>query len=97
MKRLELPDIGYYAKQRVCNPCYSKLTERPSTLNNDKRQLASLKIVVLGDSACGKTSLIHRLIARSFNETYNATTGASFVSTGKFVLLGILRRLINVV
>lgn len=79
---MELPEIGYNSKQRVCNPCFSKLTERPSTLNNEKKQLASLKIVVLGDSACGKTCLIHRLIARSFNDQYTATTGASFVSTG---------------
>ncbi|ELP87800.1 GTP-binding protein ypt5, putative [Entamoeba invadens IP1] len=37
------------------------------------------KTVLIGDSGCGKTSLVQRLSKGTFNETQQATVGATFV------------------
>ncbi len=37
------------------------------------------KIVILGDGAVGKTSLINRFVESSFNEDYKPTLGANIV------------------
>lgn len=34
-----------------------------------------MKVVMLGQSACGKTSLVERFIYKRFNENYQATIG----------------------
>ena len=43
------------------------------------------KIVFLGDQSVGKTSLIHRFIYDSFEESYQATIGIDFMSQKMFV------------
>jgi len=37
-----------------------------------------LKVVMLGNTACGKTSLVERYIYKRFNNNYQATIGAAF-------------------
>ncbi|XP_042879170.1 ras-related protein Rab-24-like [Penaeus japonicus] len=37
-----------------------------------------LKVVMLGQAACGKTSLVERFIYNRFNNNYQATIGAAF-------------------
>lgn len=37
-----------------------------------------LKVVMLGNTACGKTSLVERYIYKRFNTNYQATIGAAF-------------------
>ncbi|KAG5507626.1 hypothetical protein JKF63_06575 [Porcisia hertigi] len=43
-----------------------------------KRQL--LKIIILGDSGVGKTSLMHQYVNHMFDNRYKATIGADFLS-----------------
>ncbi|CAJ1007393.1 ADP-ribosylation factor family/50S ribosome-binding GTPase [Leishmania naiffi] len=43
-----------------------------------KRQL--LKIIILGDSGVGKTSLMHQYVSHTFDSRYKATIGADFLS-----------------
>ncbi|MBY9019246.1 MAG: GTP-binding protein, partial [Candidatus Lokiarchaeota archaeon] len=38
-----------------------------------------LKLVLLGSSACGKTSLINQYVHHSFKEDYNTTLGVNIV------------------
>ncbi|EAY07628.1 Ras family protein [Trichomonas vaginalis G3] len=57
-----------------------------------KEDLPEYKVVMLGDSNVGKTSIIHRFIEKSFDHDYEPTVGASFltkvmkVDTDKLVL-----------
>lgn len=43
-----------------------------------KRQL--LKIIILGDSGVGKTSLMHQYVSHKFDSRYKATIGADFLT-----------------
>ncbi|KAG8339878.1 ADP ribosylation factor family 50S ribosome binding GTPase putative Ras of Complex Roc domain [Trypanosoma vivax] len=43
-----------------------------------KRQL--LKIIILGDSGVGKTSLMHQYVNKKFDNRYKATIGADFMT-----------------
>lgn len=43
------------------------------------------KIVFLGDQSVGKTSMIHRFIYDSFDESYQATIGIDFMSQKMYV------------
>ncbi|CAO2828242.1 unnamed protein product [Amaranthus hypochondriacus] len=57
-------------------------------------QRTLLKVIVLGDIAVGKTSLITRYVHKKFNQQYKATIGADFVTRelqidGKLVSLQI--------
>nr|CCD15702.1 unnamed protein product [Trypanosoma congolense IL3000] len=57
-----------------------------------KRQL--LKIIILGDSGVGKTSLMHQYVNKKFDNRYKATIGADFLTKdidvdGKLVTLQI--------
>lgn len=40
--------------------------------------MSFFKVLLIGDSATGKTSLAHRLVQNSFAETYRATLGCEF-------------------
>jgi len=39
-----------------------------------------LKVIILGDSAVGKTSLMNRFVKQEFSQQYRATIGADFLS-----------------
>ncbi|CAD2216630.1 hypothetical protein AGDE_01570 [Angomonas deanei] len=43
-----------------------------------KKQL--LKIIILGDSGVGKTSLMHQFVSKKFDSRYKATIGADFLT-----------------
>lgn len=43
-----------------------------------KKQL--LKIIILGDSGVGKTSLMHQYVSKKFDNRYKATIGADFLT-----------------
>jgi small GTP-binding protein len=45
-----------------------------------EKELASHKVVVIGDSSVGKTSIIHIFDRQTFNPSCHATVGASFLS-----------------
>mmetsp|Transcript_11636 Transcript_11636/g.17228 ORF Transcript_11636/g.17228 Transcript_11636/m.17228 type:complete len:200 (+) Transcript_11636:50-649(+) len=49
--------------------------EKKETTNNNetKKDDGSLKLVLLGDSVCGKTTLIHTFIKKEYPETYEPT------------------------
>lgn len=40
--------------------------------------MSFLKILVIGDTSCGKTSLVNRLVHNTFQEHYKATLGCEF-------------------
>lgn len=43
-------------------------------------QRSQLKIIALGDSGVGKTSLLNRFVNAEFSQNYRATIGADFLS-----------------
>ena len=45
-----------------------------------KKYDLAAKTIVLGDGAVGKTSLIRRYVENKFEDTYNVTLGAEFLS-----------------
>lgn len=45
-----------------------------------ERKRALLKIIVLGDSGVGKTSLINQFAQHKFSSQYKATIGADFLT-----------------
>ncbi|XP_050204666.1 ras-related protein Rab7-like [Mercurialis annua] len=47
-------------------------------ISNKRRAL--LKVIVLGDSGVGKTSLMNQYVYKKFNQQYKATIGADFVT-----------------
>ncbi|KPA78570.1 putative mitochondrial rab7 GTP binding protein [Leptomonas pyrrhocoris] len=47
-------------------------------MSTRKRQL--LKIIILGDSGVGKTSLMHQYVSHRFDSRYKATIGADFLT-----------------
>jgi Ras-related protein Rab-7A len=49
-----------------------------STSSNRKKVL--LKVIILGDSSVGKTSLMNMYVNRKFNNQYKATIGADFLT-----------------
>lgn len=52
-------------------------------MSNRKRHF--LKVVVLGDSSVGKTSIMHKYVKQSFNKSYKPTIGADFMTKELFV------------
>jgi len=53
-------------------------------MSNEVKEFV-FKIVVLGDAAVGKTSLINQYIERSFEEDYKPTLGANIIRKDVFV------------
>lgn len=56
----------------------ASLENLPSDHNNRKIESRALKILVIGNSKCGKTSIIRRYTNDSFTEDYNITIGADY-------------------
>ncbi|MDP2060452.1 MAG: Rab7 family protein [Flavobacteriaceae bacterium] len=59
-------------------------------MSSNKKTL--LKIIILGDSGVGKTSLMHQYVTKKFDNRYKATIGADFLTKdieidGQFVTL----------
>ncbi|KAL2342984.1 hypothetical protein Fmac_004269 [Flemingia macrophylla] len=48
--------------------------------NISQRKRTLLKVIVLGDSGVGKTSLINQYVDKKFSQQYKATIGADFVT-----------------
>lgn len=44
------------------------------------RKKVLLKIIILGDSGCGKTSLMNQYVNKKFSNQYKATIGADFLT-----------------
>lgn len=44
------------------------------------RQKVLLKVIILGDSSVGKTSLMNHYVTKRFSNQYKATIGADFVT-----------------
>eukprot|EP01096_Ripella_sp_DP13-Kostka_P017990 TRINITY_DN9579_c0_g1_i1.p1 TRINITY_DN9579_c0_g1~~TRINITY_DN9579_c0_g1_i1.p1 ORF type:complete len:276 (-),score=72.44 TRINITY_DN9579_c0_g1_i1:231-1058(-) len=52
----------------------------PALFGYDSRRIL-LKVILLGDSGVGKTSLMHRVVSQKFTEAYKTTIGADFMTT----------------
>merc|ERR1712205_57332 len=50
------------------------------TMSQASRKKVLLKVVILGDSSVGKTSLMNMYVNRKFNNQYKATIGADFLT-----------------
>merc|ERR1712054_62291 len=51
-----------------------------SASNMASRKKVLLKVIILGDSSVGKTSLMNMYVNRKFNNQYKATIGADFLT-----------------
>ncbi|EEF30203.1 ras-related protein Rab7 isoform X2 [Ricinus communis] len=49
-------------------------------MSNNYKRRALLKVIVLGDSGVGKTSLMNQYVYKKFSQQYKATIGADFVT-----------------
>jgi len=54
------------------------LASLDSNLPIDRSETTAFKILVIGNSKCGKTSIIRRYASDSFTEDYNVTLGADY-------------------
>ncbi|VDN55516.1 unnamed protein product [Dracunculus medinensis] len=57
-----------------------------ATVTNRGRKKALLKVIILGDSGVGKTSLMNQYVNKRFSNQYKATIGADFLT--KDVMIG---------
>ena len=55
------------------------MTTEEANLERDREREFVFKVVILGDAAVGKTSLINQFVEGSFNEDYKPTLGANIV------------------
>merc|ERR1712065_37013 len=53
---------------------------RHNTPTMASRKKVLLKVIILGDSGVGKTSLMHQYVNRKFSNLYKATIGADFLT-----------------
>merc|ERR1739848_359880 len=51
-----------------------------SEMASNTRKKVLLKVIILGDSSVGKTSLMNMYVNRKFNNQYKATIGADFLT-----------------
>merc|ERR1712017_1739 len=60
--------------------------DRERRTHKDKHKMAAprkrtlLKVIILGDSGVGKTSLMHQYVSKKFSNQYKATIGADFLT-----------------
>ena len=55
------------------------------TEEDDEKKAIPCKVVLIGESGVGKTSIISRYITNSFNPTIGSTPGANFTSKTVFL------------
>merc|ERR1712199_89093 len=55
-------------------------TIRRSLIMSAPRKRTLLKVIILGDSGVGKTSLMHQYVSKKFSNQYKATIGADFLT-----------------
>lgn len=54
--------------------------QRPSTVTTGTNKICQFKVVLLGESAVGKSSLVLRFVKREFHEYQESTIGAAFLT-----------------
>jgi len=60
------------------SPWIARLSAEPIAMASRKKVL--LKVIILGDSGVGKTSLMNQYVNRKFSNQYKATIGADFLT-----------------
>lgn len=66
----------YWSFQNRSTPA-NKPTEN---INMSSRKKVLLKVIILGDSGVGKTSLMNQYVNKKFSNQYKATIGADFLT-----------------
>jgi len=97
--------LAYYVTAELCltanYPIFATLFaislyySKQSTMSHRKKVL--LKVIILGDSGVGKTSLMNQYVNKRYTEQYKATIGADFLTKevmieDKLVTLQVLSR-----
>merc|ERR1712010_401852 len=54
--------------------------DKPTKMATSARKKVLIKVIILGDSSVGKTSLMNMYVNRKFNNQYKATIGADFLT-----------------
>lgn len=49
-------------------------------MNNKKEIINAYKVVLIGDSGVGKSSIIHNYLTKKFSPKYDTTIGTDFIS-----------------
>jgi GTPase SAR1 family protein len=64
----------------LCLLCAAAVESKPPATPSGGTTETELvyKIMVVGNAACGKTSIINRFVNNVFSETYKSTVGADF-------------------
>ena len=60
------------------------------------RKKVLLKVIILGDSGVGKTSLMNQYVNKKFSNQYKATIGADFLTKEVKVRMNNLLRLLGI-
>lgn len=55
-------------------------TQKKTTSRMSTRKKVLLKVIILGDSSVGKTSLMNQYVNKRFSNQYKATIGADFLT-----------------
>ena len=65
-------------KEQIEDNSNKNKKETKNNINNNNKQTFNFKIIVLGDIAVGKTSVIARYITNSFNEEYKSSISCEY-------------------
>merc|ERR1712072_69009 len=57
-----------------------RVASHPPAMASNTRKKVLLKVIILGDSSVGKTSLMNQYVNRKFDNQYKATIGADFLT-----------------
>lgn len=52
----------------------------PTSMSAQKQERRSFKVIIIGDSAVGKTSIMERYVSQRFSALYKPTVGTDFLS-----------------
>ncbi len=68
-------------KKKINNRAHSAPTPTPTmTTSTSNKKKVLLKVIILGDSGVGKTSLMNQYVNKKFSNQYKATIGADFLT-----------------